>query len=294
MLSILIPTYNYSVYALVEALHEMAIRDAIVFEIIVMDDCSTDALSLLGNQKINELKNCRFMQQPQNVGLAENRNTLAREAQYENLLFIDGDGLIINPDYLKNYMENLADTDIVYGGRRHPEQVNTDIQKLRWKYGRGVEDTTAAQRNTAIYQKLLFNNTLLKRHCFDKVTFDPNLRKYGHEDTLFAYQVSLLQLRVNHIDNAVEHGDIDPADIFLKKIKMGLVNIISLYKQGKIEADFVTMLSIYRKFERTGLKIPAGIFYRLFEKPMHKNLTSGKPSLFLFNLYRLGYICSLK
>ena len=271
-----------------------ALNDNLVYEIIVMDDCSTDTLSIEKNKEINSFPNCRFMQQPNNVGLAENRNTLAREAQYENLLFIDGDGIVISDKYLLDYIKNAVDADIVYGGRRHPETVNDDSQQLRWKYGRLVEDTTASQRNTAIYQKLLFNNTLLKKHCFDKITFDPELRKYGHEDTLFAYEVSLLKLKVKHIDNPVEHGDIDQAAIFLKKIKMGLVNIVSLYRQGKIDPDFVKMLSIYQKFEKTGLKILARIFYKLFEKVVFRNLTSGNPSLFLFNLYRLGYICSLK
>jgi glycosyltransferase involved in cell wall biosynthesis len=294
MLSILIPTYNYNVFPLVEDLHNMAVKENIAFEIIVMDDGSTDAISLKENEKINTLSNSRFMQLPQNVGLAENRNTLAWEAQYENLLFIDGDGLIINPDYLKNYIENLADVDIVYGGRKHPENVAAKKQKLRWKYGLFIEDTTAEQRKTAVYQKLLFNNTLLKKQCFDKVTFDPELRKYGHEDTLFAYKVSLLQLRVKHIDNAVEHGDVDHSDVFLRKTKMGLVNIKNLYLQHKIDPDFVKMLRIYKKLTKIGLKFPIGVFYFLFEKPMHKNLTSGKPSLFLFNLYRLSYICSLK
>lgn len=294
MLSILIPTYNYTVYPLVKALHSLAVNDGILFEIIVMDDSSKDTVTVIENEQITLLSNCRFMRQPQNVGLAENRNTLAREAQYENLLFIDGDGIVVSEYFLKKYLENSVDTDIVYGGRKHPEQVPNNIQKLRWKYGRFVEDTTAAQRNSAIYQKLLFNNTLLKKHCFDKVTFDAELRKYGHEDTLFAYQASLLQLKVKHIDNPVEHGDIDPADVFLKKIKMGLVNILSLYKQGKIDADFVKMLSVYRQFKKTGMKLPAALFYKLFEKTMFNNLTSGKPSLFVFNLYRLSYICSLK
>ncbi|PZR21433.1 MAG: hypothetical protein DI539_07975 [Flavobacterium psychrophilum] len=294
MLSILIPTYNYNVFPLVQDLHAMAVQENIAFEILVMDDGSTDGVSLNENEKINSLPNARFMQQQQNVGLAENRNTLARTAQYDNLLFIDGDGLIINSAYLRNYIDNIEGNDIVYGGRRHPNVVEPKNQKLRWKYGFYIEDTTADQRNTAIYQKLLFNNTLLKKHCFDKVKFDPELRKYGHEDTLFAYQASLLSLNVKHIDNPVQHGDIDLSEVFLRKTKMGLVNLRTLYLQHKIEPDFVKMLRIYRKVTKTGLKWPIGLFYKLFEKPMYMNLTSGKPSLFVFNLYRLSYICSLK
>jgi len=294
MLSILIPTYNYTVYPLVKDLHDQAVKENIVFEVIVMDDCSTALATIEQNKHIDSLSHCRFMQQKTNGGLAQNRNTLAAEANYENLLFIDGDGIIISDSYLKDYLNNTTNNDIIYGGRKHPENVNKENQKLRWKYGLLIEDTTAEQRDTAVYQKLLCNNVLIKKHCFDVVAFDPELRKYGHEDTLYAYQVSLLKLTIKHINNPVQHGDIDPAEVFLNKTKMGLVNLRMLYRQGKIDSGFVKMLSIYRKFKRTGLSVPAGLFYKMFEKVMFKNLTSGNPSLFVFNLYRLSYICSLK
>ena len=42
MLSILIPIYNYNVYPLVEELHKQCIECKIDFEIICIDDASTD------------------------------------------------------------------------------------------------------------------------------------------------------------------------------------------------------------------------------------------------------------
>jgi len=64
---------------------------------------------------------------------------------------------------------------------------------------------------------LMLNNTLIKKVCFNLIKFDTNIIKYGHDDTLFAYQVSKLQLHIEHINNPVQHGDIDSNDIFIKK-----------------------------------------------------------------------------
>jgi glycosyltransferase involved in cell wall biosynthesis len=42
MLSILIPTYNYNTLLLVKTLQQQAIESKVVFEILVLDDASTD------------------------------------------------------------------------------------------------------------------------------------------------------------------------------------------------------------------------------------------------------------
>lgn len=293
MLSILIPTYNYNVYNLVLELHKQCMELGIIFEIIVIDDGSNSKINEANNQ-INLLKNSTFISLDKNIGLSSNRNLLASNSNYENLLFIDGDSVIINPNYIKKYLSAIEDFDLVYGGRVHPETVNSPKQKLRWKYGRMVEDKTALQRNLAQYKTLMFNNTLIKKSCFNEIKFDSNLTKYGHEDTLFAYEVSLLQLKVKHIDNAIEHGDIDESKIFIAKIKNGLDNLISIDLSNKIDPEFVKILNLYHFLKKHNLSFVLTVFYKLFNKIIYKQLISKNPSLFLFNLYRIGYVCSLK
>nr|WP_315248408.1 glycosyltransferase [uncultured Flavobacterium sp.] len=293
MLSILIPTYNYNVYNLVLELHKQSMESGIIFEIIVIDDGSNSQTNE-ANTQINLLKNSSFIPLDKNIGLSSNRNLLASTANYENLLFIDGDSVIINPNYIKNYLNAIEDFDVIYGGRLHPETVNCSKQKLRWKYGRMVEDKTAQQRNSSLYKTLMFNNTLIKKSRFNTIKFDSNLTKYGHEDTLFAYEVSLLKLKAKHINNPIEHGDIDESKIFISKIKNGLDNLISLDLSNKIDPDFVKILNLYHFLKKYYLSSVLALFYILFNKIIHKQLISKNPSLFLFNLYRIGYICSLK
>lgn len=293
MLSILIPTYNYDVYPLVLEIHRQCLNLNIIFEIIVIDDGSNSKTNQ-GNSRINLLENGSFISLNKNIGLSSNRNLLASNAKYSNLLFIDGDSIIINPNYIKDYIDALEDVDIVYGGRVHPKTVSSSKQKLRCKYGRLVEDKTALQRNLAVYKTLIFNNTLIKKERFNDIKFDSNLTKYGHEDTLFAYQVCLLNFKVKHIDNPIEHGDIDESIVFISKIKNGLDNLISLDQSNKIDPNFVKILNLYHFLKKYKLNFIVAFFYELFNTIIYKQLTSKNPSLFLFDAYRISYICSLK
>ena len=293
MLSILIPTCNYNAYPLALELHKQCSESKIPFEIIVIDDGSNSQANK-ENDRVNLLDNAVFIALDENIGLSSNRNLLASKAKFTNFLFIDGDSIVLNPNYIKNYLNAIDSSEIIYGGRVHPKTTTSFKQKLRWKYGRTVEDKTASQRNLAEYKTLMFNNTLIKKACFTPIKFDPNLKKYGHEDTLFAYQLSLSKYRILHLENAVEHGDLDKSPVFISKVKNSLSNLLLLDKEHKIEPSFVKILSFYHFLKDYKLDFIIRIFYKVFEKALYKQLVSKNPSLFLFDAYRIGYLCSLK
>ncbi|MDI1255172.1 MAG: glycosyltransferase [Flavobacterium sp.] len=292
MLSILIPIYNYNVLPLVTELYKQCAENNIAFEILCQDDAS-ESIHNLENEKVNALPYCSFVSLQKNIAHRENRNSLAEQAKYAYLLFIDGDSIIIKSDYIKNYIANLHRFEIVYGGRLHPEKCPSKVQQLRWKYGRFIEDKRTSERKKAPYQSLLFNNTVILKDCFDKVKFDRKMKKYGHDDTQLSYQLSLLHTTIIHIENPVEHGDIDTNAIYVAKTKSSLENLKALYDEHKIEPSFVKLLKLYDFLKKTGLIIGVRFFYSIFNKPIYRNLVSGNASMFLFNLYRIGYLCSL-
>lgn len=293
MLSILIPVYNYNVHPLVLELQKQCIDCGIAFEILCQDDASQSALNAF-NENINGLSNCSFVSLSENLAHRENRNSLAEQANFDHLLFIDGDSLIIHDNYIKKFIKNLHDFDVVYGGRLHPEKCPSDNQKLRWKYGRFIEDKSAANRKKKPYQSLLFNNTLIKKNCFNKVKFDKDKKKYGHDDTQIAYRLRVLQAKVNHIENPVEHGDIDTNLIYLKKAKEALENLIALYEEAKIDNEFVKLIQLYHFLTRTKLSLLISKLFPLFENLLLKNLKGKNPNLFIFNIFRVGFICKYK
>jgi glycosyltransferase involved in cell wall biosynthesis len=290
MLSILVPIYNYNVYPLVLELHKQCIDCGINFEILCQDDASKSSLNVI-NENVNALSNCNFVSLKENLAHRENRNSLAEQAKFDYLLFIDGDSIIIHDNYIKKYIDNLPDFDVVYGGRLHPEKFPSNNQKLRWKYGRFIEDKSAENRKKKPYQSLLFNNTVIKKDCFNKVKFDKDIKKYGHDDTQLSYQLSLLKSKVNHIENPVEHGDIDTNLVYLNKTKESLENLISLHEEEKIDIEFIRMVQLYHFLNKTKLSLPISKLFPLFENLLLKNLKGKNPSLFIFNIFRVGFIC---
>lgn len=292
MLSILIPIYNYNAFPLVTELHKQSLECDIDFEILCQDDASNSVLNI-ENEKINSLSNCNFTELKANIAHRQNRNFLASKAKYENLLFIDGDSIVIRSNYISSYISWLINFDIVYGGRLHPEKCPSINQKLRWKYGRYIEDKKVDLRNSAPFQSLLFNNTVIKKACFDKVKFDSQLTKYGHDDTQLSCQLSLLNLRLKHIDNPVEHGDIDSNKIYITKSKSSLENLIVLFEEGKINKSFSRLISLLLVLNKLKLTYLISIFYSIIEKLLVKNLVGQNPNLFLYNMFRIGYLCKI-
>ena len=68
MLSILIPTYNYNIEALVTELHAQATACDIDFEILCYDDGSTNLDLIASNKSINLLKNTSYKVLKSNIG----------------------------------------------------------------------------------------------------------------------------------------------------------------------------------------------------------------------------------
>ncbi|SHJ16446.1 glycosyltransferase family 2 protein [Algibacter luteus] len=292
MLSILIPTYNYNVYPLASQLEKQALDSNIAFEIICIDDGSKSAINV-ENEKINRLKNSKFIAQTKNVGLSNNRNALARESKYENLLFIDGDSLLPDAQFIVRYKKALqADTDVIYGGRIHPEKVEAN-RKLRWKYGVFKEDASANKRNKNVYKSVLFNNTLIKKSVFTTIGFEKSITEYGHEDTVFAYNLSKIKASILHIDNPVLHGDVDLNEVYFKKTHKSLENLDTIYKTKMIEPEFTTFLKVFIKLERIKLNYVFAFVYKILSPFFAYNLKSKHPSLYIFELFRLSYFCHI-
>ena len=292
MLSILIPTYNYNVFPLAKQLSEQAQQANIVFEIICIDDGSQSSVNK-NNLQINNLKSSTFIANKNNVGLSNNRNLLASKAKYNNLLFIDGDSLLPQNTFIKDYVEALKhNTDVIYGGRIHPKSVGPN-RKLRWKYGLFREDLRAEERINNIYKCVLFNNTLIKKEVFHQIGFEKEITEYGHEDTIFAYKLKLLKSKVLHINNPVLHNDVDLSKVYLEKTKKGLNNLNYIYNKKLVDPKFITFLVYFEKLKKFKINILLSFIHKVFFSFFIKHLTSKHPNLYIFDLFRLSYFCHI-
>ena len=123
--------------------------------------------------------------------------------------------------------------------------------------------------------------------------FDSHLTKYGHDDTQLSYQLSQFNPKLKHIDNPVEHGDIDSNKEYLIKSKSSLENLIELYNEGKINNDFSRLISLLLLLNKLKLTYLISIFYKISEGILKRNLEGNNPNLFIYNIYRIGYLCKI-
>lgn len=287
MISVLIPTYNYDITNLV---HEIQLQFSflkIPHEIIINDDHSTDKEIL---SKLKTLKGLKIIYSEKNRGLATSRNILAKHAKYKWLLFLDADVIPKSEDFISSYIEHVdIESVITYGGLAYKEDLYTN----RLRYKMGIEREVFQKYKTE-QLNIHFSNILISLAVFNTVKFDENITTYGHEDTLFHYQLTKKKCQINHINNPVYHLGIDENSVFILKNKSSILNLQTLENKKLIPENFTTLQKTYLKLKKFKLVKLFHVISNLVMKLIISNLKSKKPSLLLFDIYKLNYYCSLK
>jgi GT2 family glycosyltransferase len=292
MLSILIPTYNYEVYELVKVLNKQAQDAKIEFEIIVLDDGSQKFQT--ENNKINEFQFCTYEILKVNIGRSAIRNLLAKKAAFDNLLFLDSDTIPIETNFISNYLLQITKEEkIVSGGILYPELKPKKNQLLRWKYGNSREALSAKIREENPYLRLLTLNFMIQKSVFEKVSFNEKIPNLRHEDTLFSYNLKQQNILVEHIENPVYHNGLDDFEVALKKENESLIALKYLVENQLIPYDYISLSKLFYTLKKIKLVFLLKVFYKTTKPILLKNLASKNPSLFIFDLYRLGYFSSL-
>ncbi|MBT7528456.1 MAG: glycosyltransferase [Flavobacteriaceae bacterium] len=290
MISILIPCYNYNAYDIVSRLEKECLTLGIVFEIICIDDASFSPLNEL-NQKINVLTNCKFFESKKNIGRSANRQLLSQKAQYKWLLYLDVDVKPLNVDFIKVYINEIKKGfEVVFGGFNYKK---IESNNLRYLFGKSREDIPSIIRNKNPYKYIISSNFLVKKVIFDRINRNININGYGM-DYFFGALLKENSISIKHIDNEVTHYGLDNNSKFLIKTNEALKNLHYLNKNKLITKNDITILKYYRLLDFLGLKRIISKLFNMFSKYIESNLKGSDPSLFVFDLYRLSYLCSLK
>jgi len=297
MLSINIPVYNIEVLKLVGQLQHQANKLEIDYEIRVYDDGSTEKIKSVNKEILSDPK-VIYKELKTNVGRAAIRNKMGLDSQKKYLLFIDADSLIVNDDYLQQFLLNVKNNRVLCGGTSYANEkpLNSE-QILRWTYGTKREAITAESRNKKKGFIITSNNFLIERRVFENIHFRETLKTYGHEDTLLGYDLFKNGIEIYHIQNPVEHTGLESAETFIQKTGVALTNLKKIQKElpGN-NKDFISQLNFLNKYYRITKIIPPFLIrltYNILKKRMRKNLTGDNPSLFLFDLYKLSYFASI-
>jgi len=290
-LSILIPVYNFNCTKLVQALCEQALHQNVNFEIIVADDASTDAKLEKENAEIGKMEHCQYIALKENLGRAAIRNFLAKKAKYDYLMFMDCDGQVVYLQFLEAYLKVMEQHDVVCGGMMHPMDMGLKANNLRYKYELESEKIMKADKLNA-NPKAPFSSFcfVIKKKVFDDVKFDETFTDYGYEDMLFGMQVKEKGYEIFFIDNPLQNNDIESNPVFVAKTEEALR---TLKKHESLFGDNVRLLRTVRWLKITGVVLIVKLLSVLTRALVRKNLCSNRPSVSLFNWYKLCYYLSL-
>lgn len=292
MLSILIPTYNYNTYSLVLELKQQADQLGIIYEIQVQDDCSYKIF--IENTQINSLSNCNFSINTQNLGRGKNINCLVEKSKFNWLLIMDCDTYPCLKNFIQNYITQIKEGEkVVFGGIKYQNKKPHNAQLLRWIYGTARESIAVEKRLLNPNERALTSNLMLQKEVFLSTKFDESITKYGYEDLVFLSDLKKSGTIVKHIDNPTYHWGLETSQQFLDKTKTALENLKLITKTYHLNDSQSKLLNAFLFLEKLHLTPFVSFLFKKGEKKIEQNLLSQKPSLFLFDLYKLGYYCTL-
>lgn len=291
MLSVLIPTYNYSILELLNALQEQITRLDKTVYVIICDDASTD-LAIANQNKLKATTlGFTYLENTTNLGRTATRDVLANKATTQWLLFLDADVLPKNSLFIANYLEAINNQySVIFGGIAYGDRPEKE-QLLRWVYGKNRETKTVAARNKTPY--FIISQNL----CVTKTMFlNCNTQKqngYGL-DNLFSNNLKQAHARILHIDNPVIHLGLENSEVFIAKSMEGITTTVLLEEQGLMEPNLRPIQRVYLRLKRVGLVGAFSAFVSLFNGFMQRNIRSGNPNLLCLDLLRLQHLIKLK
>lgn len=301
-ISILIPVYNDIAVGLVDKLHRQASAiDGLKYEILVVDDGSDDKEKIGENSVINGIENCRYVVSCHHSCRSAMRNAMQEHARYEWRLMVDARLSVVYDDFLLRYLRCGAEPgEAVCGGVEVRGSCSADNggsacqtrllyrENLRFRYEKYEErNHSIAARREEPYKSFRTTNIFYHRSVLERVPYDESIKGYGYEDVKLGKDLCCAGIRVLHIDNPVAYTSFEGNERYLEKIEEALHTLRSM---GDELVDFSPLLTSERKLRQLHLWWAVRLFHLLFGKMEKQNLCGKRPILFVFKLYKLGYL----
>lgn len=229
-LSVLVPFYNESPLALLQALQT---RDPHEIEVILIDDGSRrpDITAEIRNFIDASPLACELITLIQNQGRSRGRNRLTQAARGEYFLFLDSDMLPDTPGFLDIWLETARrGAAVVFGGfslAQAPADPAFDVHRAL----AGHSDCLDAAERALMPEKYVFtSNLLIRRDVFAAEGLDPEFTGWGWEDVEWAMRVAN-RFPVEHIDNTATHMGLDRPETLARKYEQSVGNFARVIKK---------------------------------------------------------------
>lgn len=197
LVSVIIPCYNAekSIKKALESLENQSYKN---FEVILINDGSTDKSDLVISQYLKKSKlNCRYIKQ-ENKGVSKTRNMGIKNSKGKYITFLDADDT-----YNKRYILELAETI-----------ENEDVDTVSCCYSRKLVEKEEYKDNNKIGRKYLKHDDLMEYFMYRKgpCVFSTYIYKksildkfniYFDESTKYGEDLEFTWKYLTHCDNGV-------------------------------------------------------------------------------------------
>ena len=192
LLSIIIPVYNgeETIESCLDSIYNSDHRN---FEVIVVNDCSTDS-----TVKIAKKYPCKLINLERNMGVSTARNTGARNANGKLLVFVDSD-IYLHKDTLTKMVEaynknpDMKIIGAVDSGRYFNIDYSSKFCKLKivhgykWKKNENFREFSSFQSECSLCDKKVFDevggfNTIYKRAGVEEYEFGNRVIRNGYKN----------------------------------------------------------------------------------------------------------------
>ena len=222
MISVIIPTYNSGIF-IGEAIHSVLCQTCTDYEIIVIDDGSTDNTREIMKKYFPQV---RYFYIP-NQGVSRARNYGIRMARGEFIAFLDADDLWV-PEKLEKQLKVFnADQELMLVFTEHRVFDTTGFRKTTFvKKERLMKGDVV--KNIFFYSHLTTSTVMVRRHAFQEVGFFEENLKAAEDDNLWMrialkFRIHLLdEMLVNYrvTENSLSRTAINLFDGGLKNIDL--------------------------------------------------------------------------
>ncbi|MFZ9586875.1 MAG: glycosyltransferase family 2 protein [Crocinitomicaceae bacterium] len=289
LLSICIPIYNTDIRPIATELYRQLQQFPSEVELLFLDDFS-DIQIREKNRSVGLF--CDYQELPENIGRSRIRNAFLPFVKGSYMLFLDGDSVVVRADFVAKYVAYIKEhkPDLVVGGREETMERPKRNFLLRWKYSQARESKTPEERTNDLTSGFKSNNFVVRKKIFEKNVFDESIQLYGHEDTLFGYQLRKKGVVCSHIDNPILNSDLVDNEEFLAKTKEAISNLLRIAiklndPQFIREQKLLTLVKRITRFKLTTYLFQS--FGKIIQPLIYGLLIRGYVRLWLFDLYRL-------
>lgn len=208
LISVIVPVYNVEIY-LKECVESIINQNNMQFEILLIDDGSTDNSGILCDQLAGEYPCIKVIHQ-KNGGLSSARNKGIQEAKGDYLLFVDSDDILLEEDALSEISKSIDRINpdlLMILPREYNEDFSTVVvehQPFMWKENMvyfSKEIMNQLYQENGIYITMAQTKVIAREYCIKNNLFFTE--GIYHEDDEWIAKVLLTNPRIAFLSKAL-------------------------------------------------------------------------------------------